>query len=216
MLFVLALPTRKNMEPPLGPKSRWTLTRDAFDLLLAQLDADRQAAGTKYEVLRRKLIKFFEWRGCSFPEDLADNTLNRVARSLETGEKIHNLTAYCVGVARRVVLESLRARQYEREAHRSASDSRAQPTHEADQLRECLERCLQKLSPDNLDLILKYYQEDRSAKIEARRDLAAQLGIPLNALRIRAHRIRVRLEDCVQDCMNCFRKKGNELAESSL
>ena len=204
------------MEPPLAPKSRWNLTQDAFDLLLAQLDADRQEAGTRYEALRRKLVKFFEWRGCSFPEDLADDTINRVARNLAAGEKIHNLAAYCVGVARRVFLESLRSRQQEREALRALPQTAAASRDEPNQLQECLQRCLQKLSPENLHLIVQYYQEDRHAKVKARGDLAAQLGIALNALRIRAHRIRVRLEGCVEECRKRLSKEGNELAVSSL
>jgi DNA-directed RNA polymerase specialized sigma24 family protein len=50
-------------------------------------------------------------------------------------------------------------------------------------------------------LVLQYYQEEKGAKIEHRRAMAERLGIPLNALRIRAHRIRVALRDCVSDCL---------------
>ena len=46
-----------------------------------------------------------------------------------------------------------------------------------------------------------YYQEERRAKIELRQELADSLQIPLNALRIRAHRIRARLEQCITQCM---------------
>ncbi len=204
------------MEPPPLPKSRWTLTQDAFDLLLAQLDTDRQQAGTKYEALRRRLVKFFEWRGCSFPEDLTDDTINRAARNLEAGEKIRELAAYCGGIARRVFLESLRSRQHEQEVRRVAPRSSATPADESDPRRECLERCLRELSTESSQLIVQYYQEDKQARIEARRDLATRLGIPLNALRIRAHRIRERLEGCVEQCMKRLPTERNELAESSL
>ena len=124
------------VEPPPLPKSRWALTQGAFDLLLAQLDADRQQAGTKYEALRRKLVKFFQWRGCSFSEDLADDTINRVARNLEAGENIRHLTAYCVGIARHVFLESLRTRQHEETLHAVTYPSPA-PADE-DPRQECL------------------------------------------------------------------------------
>lgn len=66
---------------------------------------------------------------------------------------------------------------------------------------ECLERCMQKLTPDNRQLVLQYYQEEKRAKIDHRRQLAEQLGIALNALRIRAHRIRASLQECVQTCL---------------
>ena len=184
--------------------------------MLAQLDADRQQAGTKYEALRCKLVKFFEWRGCNFPEDLTDDTINRVARNLEAGEKVRDLAAYCGGVARLVFLESLRSRQQEQDALRAVPDSSPTTVDESDQRVECLERCVRELAPESSDLIVQYYQEDKQARIGARRDLAARLGIPLNALRIRAHRIRARLEGCVEECMRALTSKRNESAASSL
>ena len=202
------------MEPPSLPKNRWILTRGAFDLLLAQLDTDRQQAGTKYEALRRKLVKFFQWRGCSLPEDLADDTINRVARNLEAGENIRHLAAYCVGIARHVFLESLRTRRQEEALQAVTHPSPTAP--DEDPRRECFERCLKELSPENFQLIVQYYQEDKKVRIEARRNLAGRLGIPPNALRIRAHRIRVRLQGCVEDCMRRLQREGNELAASSL
>jgi len=195
------------VKPPPIPKNRWTLTQDAFDLLLAHLDINRQQAGAKYEVLRRKLVKFFEWRGCGFPEDLADDTINRVARKLEAGENILDLPAYCAGVARRVFLESLRSNQQEEAALRVVSRSHPAPKDENDQRLDCLDRCLRQLSPENLRLILEYYQQDKHVRIKARRNLAERLDIPLNALRIRAHRIRLQLEGCVQACMKPSEEK---------
>ena len=98
------------MEPPPLPKNRWTLTQGAFDLLLAQLDTDRQQAGTKYEALRRKLVKFFQWRGCSLPEDLADDTINRVARRVEEIAKTYERdpALYFYGVVNKILLEQLK------------------------------------------------------------------------------------------------------------
>jgi DNA-directed RNA polymerase specialized sigma24 family protein len=72
------------------------------------------------------------------------------------------------------------------------------------------------LSPENFRLIVQYYQQNEQSRIEARRNLAAQLGIPPNALRIRAHRIRARLQGCVEDCVQRQQGEGNELAASSL
>ncbi len=204
------------MEPATSQKRRRALTQDAFDLLLGQLDADRQQAGTKYELLRRRLVKFFAWRGCSFPEDLTDETINRIARNLEAGEKVRDFAAYCAGVARRVFLESLRSRQREQEVIQGVSHYSATSFHEPDLREPCLERCLEKLPPDSSELIVEYYQEERQARIEARRDLAARLGIPLNALRIRAHRIRVRLESCVEQCVKRLSEERNDSASSSL
>src|SRR5262245_29135467 len=79
------------------PRRKWTLTQEAFDKLLATLDEDRERAGEIYLEIRSNLVRFFEWRGCPFPEDHADETFNRVAKRAEE-EKILNPSSYCIGV----------------------------------------------------------------------------------------------------------------------
>ncbi|MBV9624260.1 MAG: hypothetical protein JOZ14_09800 [Acidobacteria bacterium] len=189
------------MESAQFPKNRWNLTQEAFDLLLAQLDDDREQAGIKYESLRRKLMRFFEWRGCTFAEDLADEAINRTAKNIGRGEKIGNLPAYCAGIARNVFLESLRSRKRQAVLEPSAQASATRPDESR---RQCLERCLRELLPEDCSLIMEYYREEKGSRIQRRRELAVRLGIPLNALRIRAHRIRVRLQICVEHCMERF------------
>jgi DNA-directed RNA polymerase specialized sigma24 family protein len=65
----------------------------------------------------------------------------------------------------------------------------------------CLDRCLESLPPQNRYLIVNFYEEEKRAKIELRQDLADRLQISINALRIRAHRIRVSLEECISTCL---------------
>jgi DNA-directed RNA polymerase specialized sigma24 family protein len=65
----------------------------------------------------------------------------------------------------------------------------------------CLEECMDKLPSNSRGLVLQYYQEEKHAKIDRRKQLAEQLGIPLNALRIRACRIRMNLHECVLQCL---------------
>jgi DNA-directed RNA polymerase specialized sigma24 family protein len=72
---------------------------------------------------------------------------------------------------------------------------------ESEQRLECLDDCVRSLPPKNLELITQYHQEEGGAKIERRKELAKRLKIPLNALRIRAYRIRGELELCVGDCL---------------
>src|SRR5437016_12714077 len=91
-------------------KKDWTLTKEAFELLLDSLDANRERAGAKYENLRRKLIEFFEARGSYSPADHADETINRVARRIAEGEDIESLERYSYGVARLLLKETLRSR----------------------------------------------------------------------------------------------------------
>jgi len=99
-----------------------------------------------------------------------------------------------------VFLESLRVRKRE-EAFQSMPKPSVAPADEPDQRRECLERCLRDLPAPDYRLIVEYYQQDKRTGIALRRDFAARLGIPMNALRIRTHRIRVQLERCVEQCM---------------
>lgn len=190
-----------NMEPLPRKKNEWVLTEQSLARFLALLDEDPARAGEQYEIWRRKLVKLFEWRGSATPEDLADTTLNRLARKVEEGETIRNFAGYVGGTARLVWLEALKEQERARGAleellvlipHSSQTDS-----HRV----ECFESCLESLPTESRALILDYYREERSRKIELRKQLAAKMGMPLNALRIRAHRIRVQLEKCVGNCM---------------
>ena len=179
---------------------RSTLTQDAFERLLASLDADREQAGEKYERIRQKLVKFFECRATPSPEDEADETISRVARRLEEGEHIEHLTAYFYGVARIVLLECDRQQRREMTARAAAADNRPDETG-ADPRLPCLERCLAGLPPAPHDLLVSYYTADNAARIRQRLELAQHHGIPMNALRIRVHRLRVALEACVSRCL---------------
>ena len=180
----------------------WVLTKDSLDRLLAALHPERDQAGREYEIIRRKLVKLFQWRGCVSPEDMTDETLNRIAKKMEAGEVIRDVQAYVGGVARLVWLESVKAQQRERRTFDQLAQLVAMP--EADPAKQrlaCFESCLAALPAASRDLIVDYHRKEKRARIELRKQLAERLGIELNALRIRAHRIRAELENCVADCM---------------
>jgi DNA-directed RNA polymerase specialized sigma24 family protein len=187
-----------------APRQRWTLTREAFDKLLVAFDVDREQAGQKYLQIRNNLTRFFEWRGCSFPEDHADETINRMAKRVADGEAILNHSGYAMGVARLLLLEINKGRQREQSALAeigSAPDVYV-PADDRDSRLTCLRSCLQTLSPDNRELIIQYYQGEKGEKIENRKKLLARLGVPVNTLRMRALRLRERLQMCVEDCLS--------------
>jgi len=162
------------------------------------LDPDRDAAATKYEAIRRRLTMIFEARGCAEAEDLADETINRVANRLGAlGEYRGEPARYFYGVANKVHLEYIRRRP----STLARTEPEAMVSNEFEQRFDCLDRCLGKLSPKNRELILKYYAQQKRGKVEARRVLAEQLGIQAKALRIRAQRIRVSLQNCVSECL---------------
>jgi DNA-directed RNA polymerase specialized sigma24 family protein len=178
------------------------MTREEFEALLAELDPDRERAGERYEVLRRKLVRLFEWRGCDAPEELTDETFNRVARRLKEGIELRSsgTHGYFYGVAHLVFKEMLRKAMRQRRALESSGWPPPAGLPEADDPHlECLLRCLDRLPAEQRDLVLRYHQGERH--IRDRQALAGELGIPLNALRIRVHRLRRRLESCVHECL---------------
>ena len=179
------------------------ITQEQLDQLLHWLNPDRQEAAVQYEWIRKRLIKIFVTRGSHNPEELADITINRVARKLPeirdgyVGEPAN----YFSGVASFIWRESLR-----KEKLPVVTDPRPLPPSE-DEERDyvCLERCLNKLPKPDRELALAYYQQEKHAKIDHRRKLAEQMGLAINALRIRACRIRASLFACVELC----RAEGN-------
>lgn len=192
------------MDSPTSLKKRWTLTKTAFDGFLAMLDQDREEAGQKYERIRVRLVKYFQWRGAPAADLEADETINRVARKIEEGETVYNFNAYIYGVAKLVLAESFKGVYSKHQVIEEAYDLEApRPDDDPDESerRTCLDRCLASLSDQNRDLIIEYYQDEKHQKIERRRRLAAHLGVSPNALRISAHRIRVNLEACVRQCL---------------
>jgi DNA-directed RNA polymerase specialized sigma24 family protein len=179
-------------------KKDWALTKESFDALLAWLDADPDIAADKYERIRARLVKIFVCRGCFDSEDLADETIDRVAGRLNDIEPTFtgDPARYFYGVANKIHLEHMRRKPV------PPPPPVADDTDDDERDYECLERCMQKLSPDNRELVIQYYQEDQRAKIDHRKRLADQLGIAVNALRIRACRIRASLFACVQECVH--------------
>lgn len=198
------------MDVLIPKKKDWALDAAAFERLLAALDAERGRAGERYELLRRRLVELFEARGCAAAEDLADEALNRVARKMAEGEEVRDVNAYAHGVARLMLMELARAKSRgplplediappaAESADEASERERARAEREA--LLECFERCLGALPQDARSFIVEYYREEKGAKIEARKEQARRLGIPLNALRLRASRLRSRLERCVREC----------------
>ncbi|MFY9554259.1 MAG: hypothetical protein WAV20_02955 [Blastocatellia bacterium] len=178
-------------------RTQWDISQDAFDKFLTWLNPDREQAGAKYEDIRRRLIKIFACRGCPSCEDLADETINRVIRRMQeiadsyTGDP----ALYFYGVARNVHLE------YVKKGPTPLPTPLPDPPEQKEKEYACLEQCMKVLTMENRQLVLEYYKEEKQAKIVHRRELAVRLGIALNALRIRAHRIRASLQGCVENCV---------------
>jgi len=180
-------------------KQKWDTTQENFDKLLDWLDRDRDQAGRKYETVRRRLIKVFTCRGCGEAEDLADETITRVtARVPEIAPTYQgDPVLYFYGVAKKVYREWLR-----RQTRPVSASPPPRDEAEDERVYECLDGCMQKVPEQNRQLVLRYYENEKKAKIEERKIIADELGIGINALRIRAHRIRTLLRNCVKSCMD--------------
>jgi DNA-directed RNA polymerase specialized sigma24 family protein len=197
-----------------GPKKDWVLTPDAFDHLLQWLDQDTSSSGESYLEMRRRLVAYFDRKHCPAPDELADETLNRVARRLkEEGTITSDPPAhYCYIVARFVLLEFLRKQQPHVSFNEKPLFRQTVPIDEMPDMREaqeerekrwgCLERCMASMETVSRELIVGYYHGEQRTRIENRRALAVKLGITVNALSIRACRIRGKLEDCIQKCLS--------------
>jgi DNA-directed RNA polymerase specialized sigma24 family protein len=178
-------------------KHDWFLSQEAFDDLLDWLDPDREQAGIKYEEIRRRLIKIFTGRACVEAEDLADETINRVTSRLSEIKKefTGDRGRYFLGVANKVHLEYMRKKPPQPLPPPTADPKQAELEY------RCLERCIESLSEGNRYLLLNYYGVEGGLKVDRRKQLAEELGIAPNALRIRAYRIRQALQDCVEKCI---------------
>ncbi|MGB8507575.1 MAG: hypothetical protein WCD76_04145 [Pyrinomonadaceae bacterium] len=175
------------------------LTQSNFDSMLDWLDPNRRKAGEKYETIRNGLIQVFQYKGCLREEELADETINRVAarvkdiRPTYTGDPAR----YFYGVAKNVHMEYLKEKQPV-----EMPVVLAMPEHEdVEQQYQCLDQCIGQLTDGNRTLILQYYRERKQAKIDSRRAIHQALNLKPGALRVRVFRIRDTLEKCVRHCM---------------
>jgi RNA polymerase sigma factor (sigma-70 family) len=174
------------------------LTQERFDSLLNWLDPDRDIAAEKYEAIRLRLQKIFAARGCSEIEDLADETITRVASKIEQlGNYSGDPARYFYGVAHHIWQDYRRRRSSE------TLPLESPPVLSTDVERQlsCVEKCLEQLSPSNREAVLAYYLHEKESRLASRKVLADQLGISQNALRIRFHRIKLKLQDCVHACL---------------
>ena len=184
-----------------GSREAKSLTQEGFASFLLWLSPDRGEAARKYLEIRLKLVKFFVRKGCAHAEEMADRTLDRTALIVHADPtKYSNPMGLCCGVARKIWLERLRVV----EPDALESDEIPEPMKYGADFSErevmCLDACLQELSVRDRDLITQYHQFQGSQKIETRKCLAEAHG-GLNKLRITAHRIRLRLHECIADCV---------------
>lgn len=174
----------------------WTLSKKSFEALLSLLDPDTEVAARKYEEIRSGLVRVLSYRGCVEAEDVADEIIDRVARRAPELSQVYkgDPARYFYGVLKNV------HREYVKRKHPHAPDPIPKDP-EREVVLTCLDGCLESLDEPNRTLVLEYYRESGMNRVLRRRWMARSLGISSTALRIRAHRIRSGLRDCVLSCM---------------
>ena len=180
-------------------------SQEDFEELLSWLDSDdRDSAGRKYLSIHAGLTRFFVAKGFARAEDFTDEVITRVIKRLPDIKTnyVGEPARYFHGVARNVLREGWRPKEIATDEVPVASIT---ITNKSDEY-ECLIRCLQFIDARKRELVLDYHVYEGHDKIETHRTMAEELGITEGALRGRAHRIRVDLEECVLKCVRGLRK----------
>jgi len=205
-LLVLTATARRVLKKHL---KYWAKTPEAFNRLMAWLDANESKAADKYQYIHFKLTKLFIAYGAANAEDLADETILRVIKRLPEIQSTYqgHPDLYFSGVAKKIHKEYLRFAQkhensFDEYRSKGRTPSVSQPTLSSDDPgRKCLEGCLTALDLRDREIILSYYEEDTYRRIEQRKDLAQKLGMTAGNLRVRKHRIMQKIEQCVKKCL---------------
>jgi DNA-directed RNA polymerase specialized sigma24 family protein len=145
-----------------------------------------------YQRLRTKLMVFLERRGCTSPDDVADEALARLVELAES-RPIDDLDRLAFGIAKKVFLEWLRqsgrfAPLDDEASIDSVSGSRS--------FRFIAEIAVGALHPSDRELLEEYFIDGKKAE-----DLASRLGVTAIAVRGRVFRLRRRLQIMIGEMM---------------
>ena len=174
-------------------------TPEEFEKLLAWLDSDPDKAACQYTLLQGRLIKVFAARGCGDPETLAQEVLNRVCVRIDTVRQNYpDPQRCCLGFVDNVHREYLREEQMKNKA---VPPPEPRPAVELQKEDDCLEQCLNTLSPEDRDVFERYFKGEKRVRIESRKTLAAELKKTSNALRIQAFKLRKEMNKCLLNCL---------------
>jgi len=196
--------------------SKRDVTPEDFQQLLNWLGPDPQRAGEKYESIRRGLTTLFDTWQCAEPDNLADETINRVLI------KVQNIAAtysgdpalYFYGTAKNVRHEHFRRLRPE-PLPPNIRIAATQGNDEKERVHACLDKCLDSLTAIDRELILEYYRGEKKVKVTNRRQLGERVGVSTNALRVRIFRLRENLEKCICRCIE-GPARGNKTSQTSL
>jgi len=173
-------------------------TPEEFEKLLAWLNSDPDEAGCMFNLINHRLIKVFASRGCVDAEALADEVTNRIAVRIDKVKESYDDPMRCfLGFIEHVY------REYQREQQKilGRKEIERRSTEELEREDQCLEHCLENLGEPERELFVSYFQGEKRARIDRRKQMATELVLSINALRIRAHHLRKEMHRCLIACL---------------
>lgn len=191
------------------------LTAHGFELLLEAVRKPGREPVDEYQRIRAKLGRYFRTYAVLDPDELADESIDRIALKLGNGEPLELSTdSYFMTVAKFVWLEHRR-----RKLNRSVSlddeevhyEPAYDPIEEAERTSERIKReigleaisdCKRHLSEQDLEILQTYDLGSGREKIERRNALAAKLGKSKSTLIVAISRIRSKVKECVRAKLN--------------
>jgi DNA-directed RNA polymerase specialized sigma24 family protein len=176
------------------------ITQKDFDRLLTWLDKDKEVAARKYQLIHRRLVQIFLARNAFPADELADQTIDRAIQKIDylIEEYEGQPEPYIYSISNKIFFEYLRKPRVE---PLTGDLVQKEAESDAEVYFDCLNDCLQSLTPEQRELFVKYFQYEKQAKIEHHKKLAQMLGLDIKALRTRVYRLRVSMENCVRECV---------------
>jgi DNA-directed RNA polymerase specialized sigma24 family protein len=175
----------------------------AFDRLLQALEPEALSVGEGFRRCRTKLVRFFLWKRCDDPYNLADETTSRLVKKVQSGQEISadHPYNYVYAIARNVFHEYLRAKERSGTAI-DIDELREEPVPEGTE--DCWSQCLAQMSPEKREFLEVYYLDSID-----REQFAHEKGMTINALRLTVFRYKSALKHCVENCLRRFNSGRN-------
>lgn len=179
------------------------LDTSAFDRLLKALEPEASSATEGFRRCRTKLVKFFVWKRCEDPDNLADETTTRLLKNVSSGQKISSDQPYryVFAIASNVFFEYLRSKKRSG-IQTDIDDLRELPAPAGQE--DCYSTCLEQLSPDKREFLESYYLDNID-----RTEFANEKGLTINALRLQVFRYKRALNSCVENCLRRLNSARN-------
>ena len=177
---------------------------DTFDRLWRALEPEAVSGSDGFRRCRTKLVKFFVYRRCDDPDNLADETTSRLVKTVRSGQEISadHPYSYVYKIATNVFFEYLRAKK-KAGIETDIDELREEPLP-SEGAEDCWTQCLSLISADKREFLEVYYLDDID-----REEFARQKGMTVNALRLTVYRYKRALERCVENCLRRLNSARN-------